>query len=87
MYYKFTQTGDFVDFQDNDVFPSTLESSDWTPTAYGAVGFNYNLTARAGIVTEARYERAQADMGRDFVGFPRIDLSGWGVTTGLSLRF
>jgi hypothetical protein len=87
MYYKFSQSGDFVDFQDNDVFRASLESSDWTSSAYGAVGFNYNLTAHAGIVTEARYEHANANMGRDFVGFPRINLSGWGVTTGLSLRF
>lgn len=87
MYYKFTQSGDFVDFETNDVFRTNLASSDWTSMAYGAVGFNYNLSARTGIVTEARYEHAQANMGRDFVGFPHIDLSGWGVSTGLSFRF
>lgn len=87
MYYAFKQSGDFVDFQTNDVFRSTLRASDWTTMGYGAAGFQYNVTSRAGIVTEGRYEYAKAQMGSDFVGFPRIDLSGWGITSGLSLRF
>jgi hypothetical protein len=40
-----------------------------------------------GLVTEARYERARAPMSSDFVGFDRIDLSGFTLSTGLHLRF
>lgn len=87
MYYSFRQSGDFVDFQNFDVFPLELESSGWTSMAYGSAGVNYALSARLGLVTEARYDRAQAPMGRDFVGFDRIDLSGLSLTTGLHLRF
>jgi len=87
MYYKFRQSGDFVDFENFDVFASTLESSGWTSTAYGSAGVNYSLSARMGLVTEARYERARAPMSSDFVGFDRIDLSGFTLSTGLHLRF
>ena len=87
MYYSFRQSGDFVDFENFDVFPSTLESSGWTGMAYGAAGINYTLSARMGLVTEARYDRARANMSTDFQGFDRIDLSGLSLTTGLHLRF
>lgn len=87
MYYAFRQSGDFVDFQDLEVFSSTLESNGWTSMAYGAAGLNYALSARMGLITEARYDRARAAMDTDFQGFDRIDLSGFSLTTGLHLRF
>ncbi len=87
MYYRFHQTGDFVDFSNFDVFHSTMESSGWTNMAYGATGVDYALSTRLGLLTEARYERAHGPMSSDFVGFDRIDLSGVSVTAGLHLRF
>lgn len=87
MYYAFRQSGDFVDFEDLAVFATTLESSGWTSTMYGSAGVNYSLSARMGLITEARYDRARAPMGRDFDGFDRIDLSGFSLSTGLHLRF
>lgn len=87
MYHSFRQTGDFVDFQDFDVFSTTVENNGWAPMAYGAAGLNYSLSAKVGLTTEARYESARAPMGSDFVGFGRIDLSGFSFTTGLHLRF
>lgn len=87
MYYSFRQSGDFVDFKDNSVFASTLESSGWSPALYGAFGVNYSLSARMSLTTEARYDRSRGDMSADFQGFDRIDLSGFALTTGLHLRF
>jgi len=87
MYHSFRQTGDFVDFNNFDVFASTVETEGWTASAYGAAGVNYSLSTRLGLTTEARYDRARAPMGRDFVGFDHINLSGVSVTTGLHLRF
>jgi hypothetical protein len=87
MYHRFRQSGDFVDFRDFDVFSSTVETDGWTASAYGAAGMHYSLSSRLGLTTEARYDRARAPMGRDFVGFDRINLSGVSVTTGLNLRF
>jgi hypothetical protein len=87
MYYSFQQRGDFVDFENFDVFPTSLESSGWTGMLYGSAGLNYALSTRVGLVTEARYDHAKAYMSRDFVGFDQIDLSGMSFSTGLHFRF
>jgi len=86
-WYKFRQSGDFVDYKTLGVFGSTMESSAWTPTAYGAAGVDCALTARLGLVAEARYDLGSARMSSDFSGFNRIDLSGLAVTAGLTIRF
>lgn len=87
MHYRFRQSGDFVDYQTLDVFNTTLSSSGWSGTSYVSGGAVISLSARMGLVTEARYDRARAPLGTDFQGFDRIDLSGVSVTTGLHLRF
>jgi hypothetical protein len=86
-WYQFQQTGDFVDYQTLDVFPSTLVSRGWAPSAYAAVGVDYPLTARMGLTGEARYDLGRAAMGTDFQGFKPIDLSGTAISVGLTLRF
>ena len=87
MWYSFRQTGDFMDFADTTAFPDTYESSSWAGAGYGAVGVDYAMSPRVGLVGEARYDRAHAKMGSDFVGFDRIDLSGFAATLGLTFRF
>ena len=87
MWYRFAQDGDFVDEETLDVFPATLRSSGWTPTAHGLAGIELSLSPRVALTTEARYDWARAAMGDDFRNFDRIDLSGLAATAGLSLRF
>lgn len=86
-WYQFKQTGDFVDYQTLDVFGTELISDGWSPSAFGAVGADYALGARVGLVGEARYDWASARLSSDFSGFNRIDLSGFAVTVGLAYRF
>ncbi len=85
--YRFHQSGDFVDYQTLDVFNTELESAGWTTAGYGAIGLDYAMNARMGLVSEARYDRAHARMSSDFEKFDRIDLSGLSATVGLSFRF
>ncbi len=87
VWYRFRQSGDFVDFQTLDVFASTLESSGWTTSGYGAAGLDYSLSAKFGLLAEARYDVASAKMSTAFSGFDRIDLSGVSATMGLTFRF
>lgn len=87
MYYKFRQVGDFVDYQTLDVFYDDLVSSGWTPAANAAFGFDFSLSALVAVNFEAKYGYARASLGKDFVGFDRIDLSGVSTTLGLSLSF
>ena len=87
MYYSFKQDGEFVDFETLDIFPASLESKGWTPAGYGALGLDYSLSPRVGLVSEARYDFARAEMSREFQGFDRIDLSGFSVNVGINFRY
>lgn len=86
MRYTFRQVGDFVDYETLNVFPDAFESSAWTPLLQGFAGVDLALGRRFVLTGEARYTLAEGPMGRDYVGFNRIDLSGLAVTAGLSVR-
>ncbi|MEP6780681.1 MAG: hypothetical protein ABJC26_12375, partial [Gemmatimonadaceae bacterium] len=89
MWYRFKQTGDFIDVNsvNLDVFNGELKSSGWAPSAYGAAGFDLTLSPVIALTTEARYEFAKGNMSNDFAGFNRIDLSGLAATVGLTIRY
>ncbi|HVA56277.1 MAG: hypothetical protein WBQ26_05635 [Gemmatimonadaceae bacterium] len=87
MYYKFRQGGDFVDTLSTNVFPSVLTSSAWTPMADAFAGADFTINPNMAFTAEARYSWAQGQMGGDFSGFNRIDLSGVAITAGVTFRF
>jgi opacity protein-like surface antigen len=89
MWYRFHQQGDFVNFQNNNnVFPSDLTSSQWTPAAQGMAGVDFNLTPRVALTGEARYIYAKGKPDQSsFSGFNTIDLSGLSTTIGLTFRY
>jgi len=87
-HYRFHQTGDFVDFANgNSVFPDTYTSTQWGFTPQVAAGVDFSLSPRLAVTTQARYLWGKADLGSDFSGFSPIDLSGLGLTGGLTIRF
>jgi hypothetical protein len=45
-----------------------------------------SLTGHFLVTGEARYTWARGRMGRDYVGFNRIDLSGISATAGITIR-
>lgn len=87
MWYRLRQAGEFIDFQTNDVFPDEFESSGWTGTAHAMAGADYSLSPRLALTGEARYTWAKTSLGTDFTGFDGIDLSDFGFTLGLNVRF
>jgi opacity protein-like surface antigen len=87
MWYSFKQNGDFIDQPTLDVFHDTFKSSGWTPEAHAMAGVDISLTPRLVLTGEGRYTYAKANMEEDFVGFDKIDLSGFAITAGLALRF
>lgn len=86
MRYRFHQVGDFVDFETLNVFPDEFESTAWTPVLHAFAGVDLALGQRLMLTGEGRYTWAKGPVGRDYVGFNRIDLSGVSVTAGLSIR-
>jgi hypothetical protein len=92
MSYRFVQEGEFVDVETEnlEIFRDRLTAKGWTPTAHGLAGFDFALSPRLGITTEARYTWARGEewgIDEDFRGFERIDLSGLSATMGLHVRF
>jgi opacity protein-like surface antigen len=86
MHYRFKQEGEFVDFKTNAVFPSTFDSKGWAPMLQGMAGADLTLTPLLALTGEARYLWARGELGRDFSGFNKIDLSGVSASVGLSIR-
>ena len=87
MNYEFDQSGDFVDYTTLSVFGDHYRSTGWTPVAQAFAGVDWSLGPRWALTTEAKYVSASADLGTDFVGFHRIDLSGFTTSVGLYVRF
>lgn len=86
MWYRFNQQGDFVNFANNNVFHSELNSSNWTSAAQAIGGVEISLTPIMALTTDARYLFARSQLSGDFGGFDKIDLSGVSATIGLTFR-
>lgn len=84
---RFEQRGEFVDEGTLDIFVDRFTSEGWTPFVEAAVGLDVNLNPRYALGLSGRYTSASARMNGDFVGFDRIDLSGFNLTLGLTVRF
>lgn len=85
--YELRQHGDFVDFVDLSVFTTVFESREWTPSAYVSGGIDARVFRQLYFATEGRYTWAAGALGRDFVGFDPIDLSGFRLSAGINLKF
>lgn len=86
VWYRFRQSGDFVDFVDLGVFSAELVSEGFAPAAQASAGVDFALSPRLALTAEANYLWADARLSRDYQEFDRIDLSGPTATLGISLR-
>ncbi len=87
LWWDFRQTGDFVDFQNFEVFPETFQSGGTTPTAHVLGGFDVQMYKRLLLSIEGRYQWASDTLGVDFIDFEPIDLSGFRLAAGINLIF
>jgi hypothetical protein len=87
MWYRFRQQGDFIDFATSKVFPDIFVSDGWTPTVQAFVGTDASLSPRFAVTAEGRYQWARSRLSTDFSQFDPIDLSGFAVTAGFSIRY
>jgi hypothetical protein len=85
--YEFLQRGDFVDFVDSSIFTDVFQSKGWAPSAHGFGGVDVQLYRLLFLTLEGRYTWASADLGRDFIGFDPIDLTGFGLSAGVNVLF
>lgn len=87
MYYRFSQDGEFVDFETGEIFRSTFRTKGWGPMGLAMAGVDYSLAPMVAVTGDVRYQYAKADVGGNFDGFDKADLSGFTTTLGLTLRF
>jgi hypothetical protein len=87
MWYRFRQQGDFIDFATSKVFPDLFVSEGWAPTLQAFAGADVSLTPRFAVTAEGRYQWARSQLSTDFSQFQPIDLSGFALTAGFSIRY
>ena len=88
VWYDLRQVGEFVDFETLEIFPANLHSDGATPVLQGLAGADLWFTQRVGWNIDARYSWAKAKLGFDFNEVvDKIDLSGFQLMTGLTVRF
>lgn len=87
LWYEFKQSGDFVDYETLEIFPTVLESSGSVPSIYLGCGVDFNIFKATYITLDFKYSWADDNLDQDFVGFDPIDLSGIRITTGIRWYF
>jgi hypothetical protein len=85
--WRFQQNGDFVDFQDFDVFPEVFTSNGVAPVAHVLGGTDIQVYKRLMLTAEGRYQWASGELDNDFIGFEPLDLSGFRASVGLRFVF
>jgi hypothetical protein len=87
LWYRLEQEGDFIDFATTKVFRDRFVSEGFTPTVQAFAGTDVSLTPRFAVTAEGRYQWARSRLSADFSKFQPIDLSGFAVTAGVSIRY
>lgn len=86
LWYRFQQSGDFVDFMDMAVFRHLYKSDGWTPSGHAFGGVHVRITPNVSVTGEVRQIWADAELNHDdFSNFTPIDLSG--LRIGVGIRF
>jgi hypothetical protein len=87
VWYRLQQDGEFVDFEDFDIFYDVLETSGSTAMVHALAGVDHWFMPRLGLNAEVRYSHGGARPDQSFRFFDRLDLSGVQATLGFSVRW
>lgn len=87
--WRYSETGDFVDFSDSSIFPASYIAKG---TAFGPVvvaGIRAPIADVWDIGGEVQYQRATGDTKRSETGLlgDKIDLGGWHALFTMHIRF
>jgi len=87
-YYRFDQSGDWVDFETLDIFSSDFTSGGNGKQLHGLAGLDVSVLNNLYVTAEARYLWADAAINKQFFdGFDDVDLAGLQFSVGISVRF
>jgi opacity protein-like surface antigen len=87
--WRYEERGDFIDFgtSHRDVFSSTLEDDGAALGYFVMAGLEVPISPYFSVLAEARWDRADDELGGDFEDLGTIDLGGRRVMGGLAWRF
>ena len=87
--WEYEEFGDFVDFSDPDlpVVFDHFRDSGTTFQAHALTGFELPFGRAWSFVVEGKYTWASTDLRGDFAGLGEIDLGGFSISAGGSIRF
>lgn len=87
--WRLAEFGDFIDFGDPDreIFDAFFEDEDEELGYYFTAGLEVPLADSWGLFAEARWDRAEAELGGDFRDLGDLDLSGRSYSAGVSFSF
>ncbi len=87
-FYRFEQSGDWVDFETLDIFTSEFTSRGRGTQLHALAGLDVSISKNFYLTGEGRYLWADAAIDdRFFEGFDDLDLTGLQFTVGISARF
>jgi len=87
-YWKYSQWGDFINFQDDTIDQDQYaESTKYTPTFHAKGGVLINLSRSVGVSFEARYHALKGELSSFFEGFEKLDMGGFSIMAGINIRF
>ena len=84
--WRYSESGEFVDFADNEaIFQESYVASgnETGPIAFGGIRFAGDTLSAGG---EIRYQAAEGELSEDFLG-RRLDLGGWTYAFTVGIRF
>ena len=84
--WRYSESGEFVDFADNEaIFQESYVASgnETGPIAFGGIRFAGDALSAGG---EIRYQAAEGELSEDFLG-RRLDLGGWTYAFTVGIRF
>jgi opacity protein-like surface antigen len=85
--WRLREAGDFIDFSNNNAIFSTVNSDSGTAFGYFFLaGLEVPVTRHMALLIDGRYTKSHDNLGRDFAGFGRLDLSGGQVVGGLAFH-
>lgn len=87
--WQLTESGDFIDFSqpNRPIINGRLEANGTALGYYALAGLEVPFSRNFAFFVEGRWHRADDDLGDDFEGFGKLDLSGRSVTGGLAWTF
>ena len=92
VWYEFEQYGEFVDYETYEIFQEDFRSKERAPTMHLFTGMDISISRRLMLTGEARYGFAKGPFEvhhngySDFLGFPKLDLSGLKLSIGAGVR-